>query len=96
MTETAANKTAAQIIDDGMKYYFNAADVPSPAFFTTRQKGGSIIITLNIEHPAYDKLLEVLQEDLTTIPTEDLLDRLKNSIDGLKLLLMAWAMPRDF
>ncbi|HNE52578.1 MAG TPA: hypothetical protein PK079_05335, partial [Leptospiraceae bacterium] len=86
------SKTAT---DYGLKYVFAHADIQTPAFFTVRPKAGTIIITLNTEHPAYDNLMEILNEDTTNVSREDLVDRLSRARDGLKLLLEAWARYED-
>lgn len=80
----------------GIKYQFINGSFDGNAFFSVKPSGGKIIITLNMDHPAYDKLIEVLngpiEEDCSL---EDLKDRLSNASDGLKLLLMAWARYED-
>lgn len=91
----AAKELAARTISDGLKYVFADADLETSAFFSVKQKGGSIIITLNTSHPAYSTLDEVLDRDPTEGNDEDLRQRLKNTSDGLKLLLMAWARYED-
>jgi hypothetical protein len=86
------SKTAT---DFGLKYVFAHADIQTPAFFTVRPKAGTIIITLNTEHPAYDKLMEIVDEDIDDASREELIDRLSRARDGLKLLLEAWARYED-
>jgi hypothetical protein len=86
------SKTAT---DFGLKYVFAHADIQTPAFFTVRPKAGTIIITLNTEHPAYDKLMEIVDEDIEDASREELIDRLSRARDGLKLLLEAWARYED-
>lgn len=86
------SKTAT---DFGLKYVFAHADIQTPAFFTVRPKAGTIIITLNTEHPAYDKLMEIVDENIEDASREELIDRLSRARDGLKLLLEAWARYED-
>lgn len=93
--EGAAKELAARTISDGLKYVFAEADIETPAFFSVRQKGGSIIITLNTAHPAYESLVEVLEKDTNDDNADDLRRRLTGASDGLKLLLMAWARYED-
>lgn len=95
MAEEAAKELAARTISDGLKYVFAEADLESPAFFSVKQKGGSIIITLNTSHPAYDSLVEVLEREDPDGTEEGLRTRLKSAEEGLKLLLMAWARYED-
>lgn len=95
MPEDAAKELAARTISDGLKYVFAEADIESPAFFSVKQKGGSIIITLNTSHPAYDSLVEVLEREDPDETEAGLRTRLKSAEVGLKLLLMAWARYED-
>ncbi len=93
----AAKELAALTISTGLKYAFVHADLETPAFFSVRQKGGSILITLNTNHPAFSSLVEVLERDpeQKDDDDDDLKRRLDNALDGLKLLLMAWARYED-
>ncbi|MBF2002679.1 MAG: ATP-binding protein, partial [Synechococcales cyanobacterium M58_A2018_015] len=95
VTETQANELAAKTINDGLKYTFAEADLETPAFFSVKPRGGAIIVTLNTSHPAYDKLVEVMEKDVDNVDAEILRTRLSNSLEGLKLLLMAWARYED-
>ena len=65
------------------------------AFFSVQPRGGTLILTLNTRHPAYSRLVDVLERDRTNQTTEKLEERLNNALDGLKLLLMAWARYED-
>ncbi len=93
----AAKEMAARTISTGLKYVFARADLETPAFFSVRQKGGSILITLNTSHPAFSSLVEVLERDSEDEQSddEDLKRRLDNALEGLKLVLMAWARYED-
>ncbi len=95
ITETQAKELAAKTINDGLKYTFAEADLETAAFFSVKPRGGAIIVTLNTNHPAYEKLVEVMEKDLDNIDAETLRTRLTNSLEGLKLLLMAWARYED-
>ena len=54
------------------------------------------MITLNTEHSAYDRLVDVLERDSTEEDSQEkLAERLNNALEGLKLLLMAWARYED-
>lgn len=102
ITKTLENDgvtNAAEVVDwlfkNNLKYSFVNAEFESSAFFSVKSKGGKIIISLNTSHPAYQKLVEVLEES-TEGSTQDELDRrLKNASEGLRLLLMAWARYED-
>lgn len=96
LTTAAAKELAATTVSTGLKYVFAHATLESSAFFSVRQRGGSIIITLNTDHPAFSSLVEVLERDPNeAADDEDLKRRLENALDGLKLLLMAWARYED-
>jgi hypothetical protein len=91
----AAHQLAAHTVSVGLKYVFAEADLETSAFFSVKQKGGSILITLNTSHPAYSSLLEVLDRDTVGDSEDDLRQRLAAAADGLKLLLSAWARYED-
>lgn len=78
--------------ENALKYQFVKADLDSSAFFSVQLKGGKIIIKLNVNHPAYDNLIEVLEEGQEGVSDKE---RLVNASNGLKLLLMAWARLED-
>ena len=91
-----AENVAGQAIDNSLKYIFVDADIDSPAFFSVQPKGGAIVLTLNTNHPAYQRLVDVLEKEVSGINDVEILqDRLSNALDGLKLLLMAWARYED-
>ncbi|WP_343670055.1 ATP-binding protein [Chitinophaga sp.] len=83
------------LFKSNLKYSFVEADIESHAFFTVKTKGGKILISLNTNHPAYKNLVEVLESSTEGVTSEDLMLRLRNASDGLKLLLMAWARYED-
>lgn len=93
--KAVAESLAATTVDAGLKYIFAEAALETPAFFTVKLKGGSIEILLNTNHPAYDRLIEVLEQDVEGVEADELKSRLKNSLEGLKLLLMSWARYED-
>lgn len=91
-----AQQLAAEIVGRGYKYDFKSANVPaSPAFFDVQSRGGKILITLNRSHPAYSRLIEVLEEDVEGVPEDELRTRLIRAANGLDLLLSAWARYED-
>ena len=92
---TNASEVVDWLFKNNLKYSFSYSDVESPAFFTVKSRGGKILISLNTNHPAYHKLVEVLDDNTTNINQEDLQIRLSNASEGLKLLLMAWARFED-
>jgi hypothetical protein len=94
-TPSDATDKAAEIIKSGLKYEILEANIESPAFFSVKQVAGILKVTLNTSHAAYENLVEVLEEDVEGVPSEELRERLQNSRDGLKLLLTAWARYED-
>lgn len=95
VTQDEAHELAAKTVSDGLKYLFAEAPLETSAFFSVKPKGGALIITLNTAHPAYEKLVELLEQDVEGVDTETLRTRLINSLEGLKLLLTAWARYED-
>lgn len=93
--EDEAQYLAATTVSNSLKYLFAESSLESDAFFTVRPKGGSINIILNRRHPAYDQLVEVLEEETDNCDPDELNYRLKKASDGLRLLLMAWARYED-
>lgn len=89
-----AKDFADRAIEDSLKYIFTEAGLDSPAFFSVRPKGGALMITLNTNHSAYARLVDVLESDEDG-DKDDLRERLNNALAGLKLLLMAWARYED-
>ena len=93
--QVAAKALAASTVGDSLKYVFAEAPLDGPAFFSVQPKGGAILITLNTEHGAYNRLVDVLERDPANATDENLVERLNNALAGLKLLLMAWARYED-
>lgn len=90
-----AVERAASIIENNIKYEILEADIESPAFFSVKQVAGILKVTLNTSHPAYDNLVEILEENVDGASLESLREKFKNALDGLKLLLTAWARYED-
>ncbi len=95
VTENQAKELAATTISDNLKYVFVDADLDNPAFFSVKPKGGAIVITLNTKHPAYENLVEILEDEVENVDPETLRSRLAKSRKGIKLLLAAWARYED-
>lgn len=91
-----AQSLAAQAVRSSVKYVFVEAPLETPAFFSVQPRGGALIITLNTNHPAYERLLGVLEKESSAEDeAAELSTRLNRALDGLKLLLMAWARYED-
>ena len=97
LSEQQAGELAARTIESGIKYTFAEANLEGRSFFTVKPVAGDIVIKININHPAYRNLVEVLEEeelDENTAESELRL-RLQRANRGLRLLLMAWARYED-
>lgn len=90
-----AHEKAQGVVSDGRKYEFYKADLTTPEFFSVRPKAGVILIGLNTNHPLYDHLVTLLEEDPEEVNIDALRGRLRQSFEGLKLLLEAWARYED-
>jgi len=53
--------------------------------------GGITEIVINRRHPAYEKLVRVLDPDVSESNSRDLVERINNASDMLRMLLAAWA-----
>jgi len=95
LPQSVARDLAATTVSNGLKYVFAEADLETSAFFSVKQRGGSIVITLNTNHPAYPCLVEVLEKETDDDQEETIETRVSNALNGLKLLLMAWARYED-
>jgi len=74
------------------KIIFVTADSDSQSFFQIEPRPGGITeIIFNTRHPAYDKLLKALDTDVSESTDSDLVDRIENASNTLKLLFAAWA-----
>lgn len=94
-TPKQAQEMAAKTIGRGLKYTFVKGDLSSQLLFDVKPRGGAIIISLNVNHPGYYHLIELLREDAEDAEEDELRARLIQARDGLELLLMAWARYED-
>ncbi len=95
MPEDLAKEEAQGLVESRTKYQFFTADVESATFFSVKRKAGAILIGLNQNHPAFSKLVSLLEDDQEDESAEELQARLKNAYEGLKLLLISWARYED-
>lgn len=93
--EPTAESRAKGIVSDNRKYEFVHVDLETSAFFTVRPTGGTLFIQLNTNHPAYENLMTLLEDDVEDANVSQLRERIRKSHDGLKLLLEAWARYED-
>ena len=91
-----AEELISKVIESGIKYIFVQADLEGSIFFSVRPVAGEIVIKINNNHAAFDKLLSVLEQPVgDDVTAAELADRLSKASDGLKLLLMSWARYED-
>lgn len=91
-----AEELVSKVIESGIKYIFVQADLEGSIFFSVRPVAGEIVIKINNNHAAFDKLLSVLEEPVgDDVTASELANRLSKASDGLKLLLMSWARYED-
>jgi hypothetical protein len=91
-----ANQFALEMIKSNVLYQFIESNFESSAFFSVSPVGGKIIIKLNTSHPAYGQFVEILNEEIDNNTEKDeIIRRLINARNGMKLLLMAWARYED-
>lgn len=79
LSKENSTELAAQTIDLGLKYIFVPEDLSGNTFFEIKPKAGEVIIKLNINHPVYKNLVEVLED----VPANLLPDTGKESKDHL-------------
>jgi hypothetical protein len=92
--EEDAKEIAAYTVSNNLKYSFTETTFESDAFFTVKPSGGALNIILNRRHPAYEHLIEVLDNN-ESYKENDLRERMDKASEGLKLLLAAWARFED-
>lgn len=90
-----AREKADRIINDGLKYSFTQASIDNPSFFSVQPLGGVLNIILNTNHPAYSRLVDVLDVQPDEVTNTSLEDRLRAARTGLYVLLAAWARYED-
>jgi len=95
VTAKDAEVLAANTVGRNLKYTVVDADLASPAFFDVKSRGGAIIVSLNVNHPAYQHLVELLERDVYDADEDEIRMRLTRARDGLELLLFAWARYED-
>ncbi len=91
-SEDIAKEIAQAVKTRGRKIIFVAAEADSQAFFNVDIRAGGITeVVFNTRHPVYEKLINVLDTDVSDSSSSELVSRIENASDTLKLLLAAWA-----
>jgi hypothetical protein len=79
----SAKDIARNIVVSGTKYEFVAQHLNNTSeFFTVRPNGGTLLIGLNVDHPAYDHLISLLDD----APPDEGIDNLRK-LGLLKIFL---------
>jgi hypothetical protein len=91
LPERSAREIADAVRRRNRKIIFVEADSDTPAFFQVEHAGGITEIVINRRHPAYEKLVRVLDPDVSESSSRELVERIGNASDMLRMLLAAWA-----
>jgi hypothetical protein len=94
-SEDEAEELAASTIDSGLKYQVSTAALDNGAFFSVQPRGGVLVVTLNLDHPAYSRLLGAKTPDELPDEVAELKKRLRAAQEGLEMMLFAWARFED-
>ncbi|HUY49147.1 MAG TPA: ATP-binding protein [Streptosporangiaceae bacterium] len=90
-SERAAREIAEAVVDRDRKLIFVQQASDSPAFFNPEFLPGVTEVVFNTNHPAYERLVEVLDPDVLDETIPGLRERIQSASDTLKMLLCAWA-----
>ena len=90
---------ATQLIDEalrsGHKVRWITSSQSSPAFFDVNSLPKLIQVALNINHPVYKNLYEVMHPDIEDLDEDNLRDRLQKTSAAFRLLIYSWARYED-
>lgn len=90
--DDVAREIADATLSRQRKVLFLTKAMDGYAFFGVEIKqGGLTEIVFNSNHPFYNKLIEVLEPSLMDETDRELVDRIHNASDTLRLLFAAWA-----
>ncbi|MBV6343467.1 ATP-binding protein, partial [Candidatus Magnetobacterium casensis] len=90
--DRAANEIADAVEKRGKRVIFVEANMDGYAFFKVEQRPGGITeIIFNINHPAYEQLVRTLDDNLDGATDRDLIERITNASDTMRMLFAAWA-----
>lgn len=90
--EAVAKEIAAAVLLRRRKVIFVEAAADMDAFFSVESKPGGVTeIVFNRSHPAYDLLIKALDAETGGATERDLVHRIQNASDAIKMLFAAWA-----
>jgi hypothetical protein len=85
-----------EVVDHGLKFSFVDRPLGGAEIFSVEPTAGAIIIGLNTDHQAYDKLFSSLNLDHEVeLDEQESKAKLSDANTALKLLLEAWARMED-
>lgn len=90
--EQSAEEIADAVEKRKKRVIFVEAEMDGYAFFKVEQRPGGITeIIFNTAHPAHEHLMRALEANVDGATDKDLLDRIVNASDTLRMLFAAWA-----
>lgn len=90
--EEVAQNIADAVSRRGRTVLFLSAHSDMDAFFSVDPKPGGITeVVFNGAHPAHASLIKALETDTAEASDRDLIERVQNASDTLKMLFAAWA-----
>ena len=93
--ERDAEELVALIRDADLRVVFLEADFPDAyQLFNVEMKGNVTEVTFNRKHPAFDDIfgtVNTIDEDVTDLSREEVLDRLMRAVNAAKVVFAAWA-----
>ena len=90
--DQAAQQLAKMLVQEGLSYQFNPAQLDGYQIFNVRSSHGVLHINLNTEHPIYD-LLKHIEDDLPENVDES--NPAFQASVAIRLLLSSWARMED-
>lgn len=93
--ETDAEELISLIRDADLRVVFLEADFPDAyQLFNVEMKGNVTEVTFNRKHPAFDDIfgtVNTIDEDVSDLSREEVLDRLMRAVNAVKIVFAAWA-----
>ncbi len=92
-SEQVSKDIAAAVEKRGRRVIFLEQEIDSYAFFQVEQRPGGVTeIIFNRHHPAHEPLILALNNEITEgVDNRELVARIQNASDTLKMLFAAWA-----
>ena len=95
-TEEEASELTNYFFDIKSKFVIDHANLDGMSMFSVRKAGGKMLVTLNIRHPLYNRLIGILdKDDHIERKSETDTERLEKANIALRVLICAWARMED-